>query len=65
MPAIFMPPRTLEVDPPLATAMGTPAACAALAISTTGSIAVTCTHATYLATEWQTRRPSQRAPPAQ
>ena len=36
------PVRTLEVEPPLATAMGRPRALAALATATTGSMVVTC-----------------------
>ena len=42
MPVEASPVRTLEVDPPLATAMGMPRALAALATATTGSMVVTC-----------------------
>ncbi len=42
MPVEASPVRTLEVEPPLATAMGMPRALAALATATTGSMVVTC-----------------------
>ena len=42
MPVEASPVRTLEVEPPLATAIGMPRALAALATATTGSIVVTC-----------------------